>query len=129
MIYEGCITALRDGVFCHCLTGWLHADSGRSKDAITKCGPERERPWVNSSVNSKRTEKDVQAAVEACLKAAEEKTTGDLGVRRRYKCVTTKKDSPADFDRYGSSVTCKEQGDYGVGIKRATFVYILKKGE
>ncbi|XP_078350169.1 uncharacterized protein LOC144634989 isoform X2 [Oculina patagonica] len=73
----------------------------------------------------KKNKKDVQAAVEACLKSAEEKQLQVFGVRNKYKCATTK--GSADFRVHGASNGCKEQGDYGVGVKKANYVYILKK--
>ena len=91
--------------------------------------------WVRSKKamrdgigGSKKNRKDVQAAVETCLKVADERKVQVFGVRRKYKCVTIR--DSADFARYGSSEKCKEEGDYGVGQKAiANFVYILKKDQ
>ena len=43
----------------------------------------------------------------------------------RYTCATTKGD--ADFERHGSSDSCKGKGAYVVGGKRSNYVYVLKK--
>ena len=76
----------------------------------------------------KKNKNDVQAAVEACLKAADESKLQIFGVRNKYMCVTTKKGS-TDFRVHGASKNCKERKDYGVGVKNANYVYILKKSK
>ncbi|KAJ7387710.1 hypothetical protein OS493_001052 [Desmophyllum pertusum] len=119
-----------DGYMCICHAGYIgEYCEWQKQGCYHEVWPRKSKAMGEHIGKFKENRKDIQAAVEACLKAAQEKQLEIFGVRRRYKCVTTKTDSPADFDRYGSSVTCKEQGDYGVGIKTATFVYILKKGE
>ena len=80
---------------------------------------------ANAYDKFKQNKDDVQATVEACLKSAEEKQLQIFGVRREYRCVTTK--DSANFRVYGRSEGCKEQGDYGVGVEYENYVYILKK--
>ncbi|RMX56134.1 hypothetical protein pdam_00012094 [Pocillopora damicornis] len=74
----------------------------------------------------KKYKNNIQGAVEACMKAAEDKKLEIFGVRGRYKCVTTK--GNADYKVHGASPKgCKADGDYGVGVKSANYVYILTK--
>ena len=74
----------------------------------------------------RKYKKNIQGAVEACMKAAEDKKLEIFAVRGRYKCVTTK--GNADYKVHGaSSKGCKEEGDYAVGVKSANYVYILTK--
>ena len=88
----------------------------------------RKKAMGESFGGSKKNRKNFQAAVEACMKLADEKQLQVFGVRRKYKCVTVR--DSAEFDRYRPSEKCKEEGDYGVGQKAiANFVYILKKDQ
>ena len=74
----------------------------------------------------KKYKNNIQGAVEACMKAAEDKKLEIFAVRGRYKCVTTK--GNADYKVHGaSSIGCKADGDYAVGVKSANYVYILSK--
>ena len=74
----------------------------------------------------KKYKNNIQGAVEACMKAAEDKKLEIFAVRGRYKCVTTK--GNADYKVHGaSSIGCKADGDYAVGVKSAIYVYILSK--
>ena len=74
----------------------------------------------------RKYKKNIQGAVEACMKAAEDKKLEIFAVRGRYKCVTTK--GNADYKVHGASPKgCKADGDYAVGVKSANYVYILTK--
>ena len=74
----------------------------------------------------KKYKNNIQGAIEACVKAAEDKNLEIFAVRGRYKCVTTK--GNADYKVHGaSSIGCKADGDYAVGVKSANYVYILSK--
>ncbi|XP_078378911.1 uncharacterized protein LOC144662053 [Oculina patagonica] len=97
---------------------------------------EKQGCWKDAKYNKKKAmgkvyakfrnnKGNVQAAVEDCLKSAEEKQLQIFGIRNKYTCATTK--GSADFRVYGPSTGCKEQGDYGVGLKMENYVYILKK--
>ena len=100
-----------------------------------KKGCYREAVWVGNEKamdedigGSEQNRNNIQAAVKACLKIADEQSLQVVGVRSKYRCVTTK--DSAEFDLYGSSERCKEEGDYGVGENAtANFVYILKKDQ
>ena len=83
---------------------------------------------VYDKLKKNKNDVDVQAAVEACLKSAEEIQLRIFGVRNKYKCVTTKTGS-TEFRVHGKSENCRERIDYGVGVKNANYVYILKKGQ
>ncbi|KAL9964346.1 hypothetical protein ACROYT_G027975 [Oculina patagonica] len=100
------------------------------------CEWEKQGCWKDAKYNKKKAmgkvyakfrnnKGNVQAAVEDCLKSAEEKQLQIFGIRNKYTCATTK--GSADFRVYGPSTGCKEQGDYGVGLKMENYVYILKK--
>ena len=70
--------------------------------------------------------KNIKGAVEACMKAAKGKKLEIFGVRGKFSCATTK--GNADYKVHGASPKgCKEEGDYGVGVKLANYVYVLKK--
>ncbi|RMX56132.1 hypothetical protein pdam_00012098 [Pocillopora damicornis] len=70
--------------------------------------------------------KNIKGAVEACMKAAKGKKLEIFGVRSKFICATTR--GNADYKMHGASPKgCKEEGDYGVGVKLANYVYVLKK--
>ena len=70
--------------------------------------------------------KNIKGAVEACMKAAKGKKLEIFGVRGKFSCATTK--GNADYNVHGASPKgCKEEGDHGVGVKLANYVYVLKK--
>lgn len=67
---------------------------------------------------------NVAWVVQECMRQAEKDGLEVFGIRKGVQCVTTTGRHYAHHDR---SNDCRVEGQYGVGNKKANFVYMLYK--
>jgi len=115
-----------NGYTCDCQPGYIgeHCE-WESQGCYKEVKSKKNQAMGKIYAKVRKYKKNIQEAVEACLKKADEGQLQIFGVKSKFKCTTTK--GSADFKRHGVSKNCKKDGSYGVGAKKANFVYILKK--
>lgn len=66
----------------------------------------------------------VELVVQECMRQADKDGLEVFGVRKGVQCVTT---TGRHYSVHGRSNGCRVVGQYGVGNKKANFVYMLYK--